>query len=945
MLDHPDLVAIVDLLGEPALVLRRPGAAAPTTTILHANPLFLALVADDVTASMTGGSARALREVLGPRLGVEALLRAAGAGEEWSGTLETTLTAAVLRARGMPAPGSEDLYLVLLTALPQVAPSELVPLLVGLSRESFYTLEVDVDCRLQLTWGDPRLAQITGWPLPELLERGGLAGLVIPADRGELLRRNVRLLAGEPAAARYRLRCGDGSIKLVRDAARPVGVGDSGLVRRVLGTLTDLGADADDALMAMALRLARLAGAVGTAPVGLIDRRGRIRRTLGLATGPLATSVADATGTSLATLLPPPAVDYWLDRLDAAIEAGEPIAARLPWRMGEVVTEAEIRLAAIDDNLVVALFLPVAAAGQGESASPTGRALLSCLRDPFLLLDLDLRVREANAAFERLIGRDLVDLHGMPVEEALIAPSGRAIAAEALDRAMHRQEVVRCPALPCLVRGAERPLDLQLVPMPGADGRPQGLLIEAQRAAQASLPGEGEPWFNAILDSVADGIVTLDQGGTVTWLSRTAETILDYPREAAIGAPLSVLMNASIDQPAGTLERLVADQSGRSRPIELMVRRRSGEFVPIEVEATTSDVAGVWMRVLAVRDITIRRQTEETLKSLAYHDPLTGLPNRLLFQDRLTQSIERAKRAKQQFAVMQVDLARFKLINDSLGLEKGDQVLRGVAERLTGTLRASDTVARLGADEFLVLLLGVAGVEAAARVAQKLLESLQQSLPVNGTELTPEASIGIALYPHDGVEADQLLNNAGAALSRAKEHGRNHYQFHTDDMNVAAFERLMLETNLRKALEQGEFVVFYQPKVSLETGVVTGLEALVRWQSPDLGLVPPAEFIPRAEETGLIVPVGEWVLRTACAQVERWHRMGFPTLQLAVNLSARQFQHRDLVASIAQVVDATGIKPALLELELTESVVMRDPVDTAKRLHELRALGHRPIDR
>ena len=632
-------------------------------------------------------------------------------------------------------------------------------------------------------------------------------------------------------------------------------------------------------------------------------------------------------------------MEHWLDRLDAALELGEPVSARLPWRIGDAVGEAELHLAAVDDNLVVALFMPPASAEDAPGATPSGRLLLGALREPLLLLDLDLRVREANAALERLIGRDLALLRGLPVGEALIAPSGRAIAAEAMARTLRRPEPVRCPALPCLVRGVERPLDLQLVPMLGADGRAQGLLIEAQRAAPASLTGEGEPWFNAILDSVADGIVTLDRDGVVTWLSRTAETILDYPREAAVGAPLSVLMNASIDQPAGTLERLIADTGTRAGPIELKVRRRSGEFVPIEVEATTSDADGPWMRVLAVRDITIRRQTEETLKSLAYHDPLTGLPNRLLFQDRLSQTIERAKRGRQQFAVMQVDLARFKLINDSLGLEKGDQVLRGVADRLSGALRASDTVARMGADEFLVLLLGVAGVEAAAKVAQKLLEALQQSLSVNGTELTPEASIGIALYPHDGIEADQLLNNAGAALSRAKEHGRNHYQFHTDDMNVAAFERLMLETNLRKALDQGEFVVFYQPKVSLEDGSVTGIEALVRLQSPDMGLVPPAEFIPLAEETGLIVPIGEWVLRTACAQVERWHRMGFAQLQLAVNLSARQFQHRGLVAGITQVVEATGIKPALLELELTESVVMRDPAETARRLHELRALG------
>jgi diguanylate cyclase (GGDEF)-like protein len=347
------------------------------------------------------------------------------------------------------------------------------------------------------------------------------------------------------------------------------------------------------------------------------------------------------------------------------------------------------------------------------------------------------------------------------------------------------------------------------------------------------------------------------------------------------------------------------------------------------------------MIVLVVRDVTGRRQTEETLRSLAYHDPLTGLPNRLLFYDRLAQAIERARRARQPLAVMLVDLDRFKLINDSLGLGPGDQIIKGVADWLVQALRKSDTVARLGGDEFMVLLLGVGGAEAAAKVAQKLLECLKPPLEVDAHELTTSASIGIALFPHDGDDADTLIKNADNALSRAKEQGRNHYQFYTDDMNAAAFERLMLESRLRKALEQGEFVLYYQPKVSLADGAVVGVEALLRWFHPDLGLVPPAEFIPLAEETGLIVPIGAWVLRTACAQVCRWHRMGHAPLELAVNLSARQFQERDLVAVIAAAVEESGIAPGLLELELTESVIIRDTADAGRRLKELTALGIR----
>jgi diguanylate cyclase (GGDEF)-like protein/PAS domain S-box-containing protein len=456
--------------------------------------------------------------------------------------------------------------------------------------------------------------------------------------------------------------------------------------------------------------------------------------------------------------------------------------------------------------------------------------------------------------------------------------------------------------------------------------------------------GGGESWFNAVIDSVADGIVTLDADGTIAWLSRSAEAIFDYPREAVVGGSLGLLLGPGAGDPRAVVEGLLAappEGPGPGRPRELNARRRSGEPIAIEAEATAIDQGGRRMVILAVRDITVRRQTEETLKSLAYHDPLTGLPNRLLFHDRVSQGIERARRLRQPLTVMLVDLDRFKLINDSLGLEKGDQVLKAVGDRLAGALRKSDTVARLGGDEFMVLLLGTGGAETAAKVAQKLLDGLRPPLRVNGHELTTAASVGIALFPHDGDDADTLIKNADTALSRAKEQGRNHYQFYTEDMNSTAFERLMLESHLRKALEQGEFVIHYQPKVSLAHGRVVGVEALLRWQHPDLNLVPPSEFIPLAEETGLIVPIGEWVLKTACEEVARWHRAGFGPLDLAVNLSARQFQQRALTDTIAGVVAASGLPPAAVELELTESVIMRDAAESARRLRELTDLGFR----
>ncbi|WP_191061433.1 putative bifunctional diguanylate cyclase/phosphodiesterase, partial [Geminicoccus harenae] len=368
--------------------------------------------------------------------------------------------------------------------------------------------------------------------------------------------------------------------------------------------------------------------------------------------------------------------------------------------------------------------------------------------------------------------------------------------------------------------------------------------------------------------------------------------------------------------------------------------RAAGELVPVEA-------ATMWLpgelpgRVLIVRDMTLRKQTDATIRNLAYTDPLTGLPNRLLFLDRLEQAIERAKRNRQELAVMVVDLDRFKLINESLGLDKGDRVLRAVAMRIGNSLRKSDTVARPGSDEFLVLALATDGAEGAGKVAQKILDSLQAPFQINGDEPTVTTSIGIALFPHDGDEPDQLLRNAGTALARAKEQASHSYQFYTTDMNAKAYQRLVLESRLRKAVERGELSLHFQPLVDLLEERIVGVEALLRWNSPELGFVPPSDFIPIAEETGLILPIGEWVLRQAVAQMREWHADGLHGLRIAVNISARQFQARDFVAKIRRLLGETGFPGPFLELELTESSIMRDVEETVHRLRELAELGVR----
>jgi diguanylate cyclase (GGDEF)-like protein len=334
-----------------------------------------------------------------------------------------------------------------------------------------------------------------------------------------------------------------------------------------------------------------------------------------------------------------------------------------------------------------------------------------------------------------------------------------------------------------------------------------------------------------------------------------------------------------------------------------------------------------------------RKQAEERIRHLANYDELTGLPNRSMFQQRLHHALAQALRHTRPLAVLFIDLDRFKNINDTLGHEAGDRVLREVAERLRGCLRDSDTVGRLGGDEFVVLLEGLPQLADVAAVAQKILDAAARPFMLAAREYHIGASIGISAFPEDGKDLQTLMKNADAAMYRAKEQGRNNFQFYSAQMNVYSFDRLALESSLRHALERNEFLLHYQPKVDVRSGNITGTEALVRWQHPDMGMVAPAQFIPVAEETGLIVPIGEWVLRTACAQNREWQRQGFPHLRVAVNLSPRQFRQENLVREVSRILHETGLDAGSLELEITESMVVQDPGQAAKILTELRAMG------
>ncbi len=374
---------------------------------------------------------------------------------------------------------------------------------------------------------------------------------------------------------------------------------------------------------------------------------------------------------------------------------------------------------------------------------------------------------------------------------------------------------------------------------------------------------------------------------------------------------------------------------------ETVHRRKNGSLYPVEARLQLSHRETPQVFVSIIQDITERMQTQERLHHLAHHDVLTDLPNRMLFMDRLEHALSRARRAGCLVAVLFLDMDRFKIINDTLGHDVGDRLLQAFGLRLCACVRDGDTVARHGGDEFVIVLEDVATVDDVPAMARKILNTLAQPFQIDDRELFMTSSIGISLHPSDGQDAPTLLKNADTAMYRAKGTGRNTYQFYSADMSAKAFERLTLETSLRHALKREEFLLYYQPQVDMGTGRIVGVEALLRLQHPDLGLVLPGDFIPLLEDTGLIVPVGEWVLRSACVQAKTWQHAGLPPVRLTVNLSARQFAEPNLTDAVARVLKEVDLDPALLELEITESVIMQNAQATIDTLAALGNMGLR----
>lgn len=371
--------------------------------------------------------------------------------------------------------------------------------------------------------------------------------------------------------------------------------------------------------------------------------------------------------------------------------------------------------------------------------------------------------------------------------------------------------------------------------------------------------------------------------------------------------------------------------------------KRHGEQLEKQVDERTKQL--VLINRSLEKEVGERRRAEDNLKHLAHHDPLTSLPNRLLLGARLEHAIERAHRNGTQVAVLFMDLDNFKNINDSLGHAAGDELLRMVAERLRSCIREDDTVARLGGDEFIIVMEQIDSQRMTSHLAQKLMSTLEEKFEIENQALFIGTSIGISLFPKDGESTEQLIANADAAMYRAKEQGRRNYQFYTHDLTESAYDRVMLEGGLRNALEKQELTLYYQPQISLADGRITGVEALIRWEHPELGLLSPGRFLQVADDSGLIVPMGNWVLQTACQQMSTWKKSGFQLERMAVNLSGRQIRDNSLVKTVKKTLQATDCQAKWLELEITESFIMQETGQSTETLDNLKKLGtHMSID-
>lgn len=575
--------------------------------------------------------------------------------------------------------------------------------------------------------------------------------------------------------------------------------------------------------------------------------------------------------------------------------------------------------------------------------------LLAQMGEGLLALDHQGTVTFVNPAAEQLLGWTRDEMLGKNIHEQLHIDGPGDSGEPAVD----------CPILEVLQSatphhgedvftrkdGAAFPVGYTASPVT-ADGRVEGVVVVfreiGERKRLEEVRRQSEERFRALVQNAFEVIIVVDAEGINRFISPSIERVLGYGAEDLVGnTGFGFIHPDDRERSASFFARILAGP-GTVGSIELRVRHRDTSWRYIEVTSTNMvDVPGVNGIVSNVRDITERRVFAEQLEHQAFHDALTNLPNRALFMDRLRHALAGVERNAHSIAVLFLDLDRFKVINDSLGHDMGDQLLVAVANRLQACIRPGDTVARLGGDEFTILLEHIVSEDDAIRVAERILEQLKSAFTLEGRQFFVTTSIGIAISASRADRPEELLREADLAMYRAKHKGRARYEIFDEGMNARARQRLEEESGLRRALEHSEFKVYYQPKVVLASGDIMGFEALVRWEDPQRGIVSPADFIGLAEETGLILPLGRWVLEEACRQAKQWQEQ-YPRhapWTVWVNVSARQFAQAGLVADVARALEQNRLAPQALYIEITESVLMDDTEATTRTLQELKALG------
>ena len=523
---------------------------------------------------------------------------------------------------------------------------------------------------------------------------------------------------------------------------------------------------------------------------------------------------------------------------------------------------------------------------------------------------------------------------------SLAHPDDRAAVEQSLAQSASQGSPFQADFRILLPSGIERIVHGQAEAVRGTDGRITRLSGSLQDITERKQAEEKLHLSAIVFENTTEGVMITDDTSRIISVNKAFTEITGYGQDELIGMTPNALKSGRHDEEFFAAMWNIIRDTGRWQG-EVWNRRKNGDIYPewLNISEVKDERGHITHYVGVFSDISAMKESESKLDHLAHHDPLTGLPNRLLLNARMEHSLTRARRNNSLLAVLFLDLDRFKNINDTLGHPIGDLLLQEVAHRLTGCVREEDTVTRLGGDEFTLLLEDLHDSRFASDVAQKILVALADRFILQGHEVFITCSIGISLFPSDGDNVTALLKNADSALYRAKEQGRNNYQYYTEELTTRAMERLSMENGLRHALERNELVLHYQPQVDLYSGSIIGMEALLRWQHPERGLIAPGDFIPLAEETGLIIPIGEWVLRTACARLQAWFDEGLPKVRMAVNLSSRQFNQKNLAEVVASALRDTGLDPNCLELELTERLIMEDAEAAIVVLHEIKALG------